>query len=489
LPAGTLFVNWLLAFPLAAAAACAVYPRLREAGHSPSGSLAAAAAGSVVMGVLTAGLLAFVGPTAWPMLGEYRWTPDLFQFRLRLGRIEAVFIVVLCWQVLLLAERRRAIANAATQPSAAAEAREAVALCLLLATLAGAIVSRDLIAMIFFWQASAIPAAWLAVFCDPAGGRARTSWGTGFLVAHLAGSTAMLAASALVWAETRTTDPFAAGMSLLFRAGAPERAASLLMFLGLAACVLAAAALGARLRQILLVAPVITVGGFVLLRTWQLLFSEFVLGMSGGPMLWACALAACGVLGASLMAQGPGMGFSLIAAGQAAFCLFAVAASGSGRALAGPAAAYLVAAGLALPALAALADSLSEPPASVAARAAPRKAGSGPQIAGLAVAAALLLALLPLPWLSGGETLLAIGRGLWRDQIGPVLVLFCALAVMVVSVVFHVRRSDWSPPSRGGWQPLIALALAAVLAVAAVTGAGWARATAQQMAQLTKEGG
>jgi hypothetical protein len=483
LPAGALFLNWLLLFPFAAAVACAVYPRLREARHSPAGSLVAAAAVPAAMAAFVALLLALVAPGGWPMLGEYRWTSDLFQFRLRFGRLEAVFLLVLCWQVFLLAERRRAMARVGAQPLAAAMAREAAALCILLGILAGAVVSRDLITMLFFWQASALPTAWLAAFSDSAGSRQRVSWSVGFLLAHFAGSIAMLAAFAVVWARTQTTDPFAAGMNLVFRAGAPERAASLLLFVGLAAGMVGAAALAARLRLIALAAPIITVGGFLLLRTWQLLFSEYALGPASGPLLWVCSLAACCVLGASVVVRGPGTGFSLIAAGQAAFCLFAVAASGLGRSLAGPAAAYLAAVGLALPVLAVLAESVSEQ------QERRRGAASGQQAATSVVLAAVLLALLPVPWVSGGQSLLEISRGLWRGESGPVLVVACAFAVMVISAVLHLRRSEWVPASRGGWQPVIAVALAAALALAAVTAAGWGHATAQQMARLTREGG
>jgi len=490
LSAGTLFLNWLLVFPFATAVACALYPRLRESRHSPTGSLAFAASAPAAMALLVGLLAALVSVGGRPVVGDYRWTLDRFQFRLRLGGPEAIFLALLCWQFIVLILGRRAAANRASQPSAEHVAREATALCVLLGALAGMIVSRDFITTLFFWQAAAIAAAWLAAFADTAGGQPRASLGMGFLIGQIAASLLVLASFAAVWAKTGTTDPFAAGMSLLFRGDAPQGAASVLLFAGMAVGVAAAAALALRPGLVSLAAPVITVGGFLLLRTWLLLFSHYVLESVSGPMLWACSLAACAILGASVAIGSPRLSVGLVAAGQAILCLFAVAASGASRGLAGPATAYLVAVGAAMPVLGVLAYSLSDEP--LVRRTAQRKAEQASSASGRItwlISAAIALALLPVPVIAGGQTLLRLAQGLWRDNVGPVLVLACALAATTASIVLIAHRGQWLPASQASWRRPAVIALALILAAFAISASVWAPAISRHVVSALKEGG
>lgn len=477
------WLNWLVLLPMLAAGVAAAYPRFRVSAHWPAAACHLAVWVAVVSAVTAAALLAFTPDAAWPLTADYRWTGYLFQFRLRLDRFNSVLLLLLCWQFAILALGSRPDARAASQNGIARRhAREASATMLAFGCCTGALLAADLVAFLMFWMALALPVAALLVFAQPEGREAGRPIIVHLLL-HALGSLAMLACFAFTWAQTGTTDPFAAGMSLLLRDVAALRWAAVLLVVGFGCTICASALLATRPAFLALCAVLMTTAAGLLMRYLHLLFWPYALEPIAVVVLWLCAIAACGFVGAGLALRTGHFALAMLVCAAACYVLFAVAGSAAAERGAHAALAYLLGLGVSLPLLAPAAGLLR-----FEARRPGREPGRGSALSRtLGLAAVFSLASAPGTPAFGGGLLLA--RSLARPQLAPLVVAMASVAGLLVCAFQMVHRVRWLPPSEIGWSDRTAVLTIAAVAAAGVLAWLWVPPIAHAAAHLKGVGG
>ena len=475
---GVVWVTWLVLLPLLAAGVVWAYSRHSASRHWPAAAKDLAACVGVLSGIAAALLLAFVPARGWPLTADYWWTATQFQFRLRLDRFNCVFLVLLSWQFAILALTGRAAAQTVSADDAARlHAREAMALLLAFGCCIGALMAADVVTFMIFWQALALPVVALLMFGFQDSKEASRPV-AGFVAAHTLGSMAIMACFAFAWAQTRTTDPFAAGMSLFLRAVGPLRVNAVLLLLGFCCTIGAACALAARTRFVALAPLLMTAGACLAMRYLHLFFWGYVLEPVGVVMLWACAVAACALVGTALaLRTGPAVVALLMCAGGA-YLLFAVAGSlvGTGGAAAGMA--YLVGLGVGLPLLAFTGVLSRRPSATLTGRDVRRsrlETGRASTWAAL-LGFVAVLSVAGVPGLPAFGGLALLVRALSRAQLAPMVVMLASLVGFLVCGVQVVRRGRWPALNEVGWSRGLVAAVVACMLVAGLLAWLWAPA-------------
>lgn len=200
----TILLNWLLLFPFIAAALIAVFPRILrfvppDERESVGAAPAATAIICVVLSLVACAALGALVVRRGDAFADYFWTPDFFQFRLRLDRFGLFALLALLGSLTFSAL------------SAAAEGQRDhvrwAAFTTAAAAFIGVILAADLVLLYLFWEVAAL-ALWVAL--GPPHGVGRR-----FLVWYHAGGVCLLLG--ILWAAilSRETHLYTIGSGLL----------------------------------------------------------------------------------------------------------------------------------------------------------------------------------------------------------------------------------------------------------------------------------
>ena len=446
----SILVNWLLVFPFVAAAVIAAFPRVvrflpegeRDAARAaPAVTAITAVALSLGVCVATAAIIAGKGDA----YADYRWTPDFFQFRLRLDALGVYALLAIAAGLLITALWA---AGAGLQDhvrwSGFAVATGAFT---------GVVLAADLVVLYAFWELSAL-ALWVALAPAPAAGRRYLTW------SH-AGGACILVAILGVAVLSRDTHVYTAGPGLLIQRLSAVKWLALVLLVGLGVK-LALAPVGfwlpdlSRRAQgpwdIALLGIALATAGYAAVR---LLF--YILpGYAAATVAWLpmlMGLVSGAYAGARALLAGDlreGAGYVLAAAaGQIAFGIGVAMRGGAGGVVG--AVALVVPLAIAAPLLAAGAGAGSEASARRDARGSLR---TEPARGAALIAGAWLLA--GAPPLAGFWGQRAIVAAAW--QAGPALGLAALIAPALVAV-FAVRAAAMgfagprpAAPREPGWR-------------------------------------
>jgi multicomponent Na+:H+ antiporter subunit A len=219
----TTLLNFLLLFPFVAAAVIAAFPRIvrllpaqeRESALAAPPATAITTVGlSLAVGAAMAGLIAHGDAVA-----DYLWTPDFFQFRLRLDALGLYALLAVLAGLMITAlwaagEGLRDHVRWAAFVAAAG-------------AFTGVIVAADLVLLYAFWELSAL-AVWAALGLTPGPGRRYLTW------SH-AGGLCILVAMLWVAILARDTHIYTAGSGLLVHLLSSVKWTGWLLALGLGA--------------------------------------------------------------------------------------------------------------------------------------------------------------------------------------------------------------------------------------------------------------
>lgn len=218
-----IFLNWLLLFPFIAAAVIAAFPYALRLIPAHERESARAAPAATAIAAITVSLAVCVAAGVFiirhgPATVDYLWTPDFFQFRLRLDPLGLYALTAVLAALL------------ATASWAAIEGlRDHVRWAALVATagaFTGVALAADLVLLYIFWELSAL-AVWAAVSPPPAAGRQYLMW------SHAAGL-CLLVAVLVVAIIAHDTHIYTAGSGLLVQRLSAVKWIGLLLIVGLA---------------------------------------------------------------------------------------------------------------------------------------------------------------------------------------------------------------------------------------------------------------
>jgi len=202
-----ILLNWLLLFPFFAAAVIAVFPRIarllpaserQAAAAAPAATAVTAITLSLGAGIAAALIASRTGAYAY---ADYRWTPDSFQFRLRLDPL-GLYSLLAIFAGLIVTAVWAAAAGMRDHTRWAAFAASAGAFT-------GIVLAADVVLLYVFWEASALT-VWAALTPTHASGRRYLVW------SH-AGGLCILAAVLWAAALTGETHIYSAGPGLLIQ--------------------------------------------------------------------------------------------------------------------------------------------------------------------------------------------------------------------------------------------------------------------------------
>jgi multicomponent Na+:H+ antiporter subunit A len=219
----SILVNWLLLFPFIAAVVIAAFPRVlrfvpqheRESTQAAPAATAIAAIGLSLAACVAA---AVVISRRGDATVDYLWTPDFFQFRLRLDPL-GVYALLAVLTALL------ATAVWAWMDGIRDYIRWA-AFVAMAGAFTGIILAADVVLLYMFWELSAL-ALWAAVGPPPAAGRRYLTW------SH-AGGLCVLVAVLVVAIIAHDTHIYTAGSGLLVQRLSAVKWIGLLLLVGLA---------------------------------------------------------------------------------------------------------------------------------------------------------------------------------------------------------------------------------------------------------------
>ena len=220
----SILLNWLLLFPFIAAAVIAVFPRMLRfiPAHEREPALAAPAATGITAVGLSLLVCAATGAVISRAKGgyvfvDYLWTPDFFQFRLRLDAL-GLYALIAVMAALTLSALWAAMAGVRDHVRWAALAAAAGAFT-------GVILAADLVLLYIFWELAAL-ALWAALAPPPAAGRRFLTW------SHT-GGLCLLVAFLGVAVVSRDTHIYTAGAGLLVPPLSSVKWIGLLLAIGL----------------------------------------------------------------------------------------------------------------------------------------------------------------------------------------------------------------------------------------------------------------
>ena len=219
----SILLNWLLLFPFIAAAVIAAFPRALRfiPEHERESARAAPAATAIAAITVSLAVCAAAGvfiARHGPATVDYLWTPDFFQFRLRLDALGLYALMAVLGALL------------ATAVWAAIEGlRDHVRWAALVATagaFTGVALAADVVLLYMFWELSAL-AVWAAIGPPPDAGKRYLTW------SH-AGGLCMLVAVLVVAIIAHDTHIYTAGSGLLVQRLSAVKWIGLLLIAGLA---------------------------------------------------------------------------------------------------------------------------------------------------------------------------------------------------------------------------------------------------------------
>lgn len=216
-------LNWLLLFPFIAAAVIAAFPRIVRLlpAHERGSAFAAPAATAVTTVALSLAICAAAGGTVLRANGafaDYLWTPDFFQFRLRLDALGLYCLLAILGALLLTALW-----------ATGAGVRDHVRWAGFAATagaFTGIVLAADLVLLYMCWELSALT-LWVALSPQPTSGKRYLTWNYG-------GGLCILIAILLVAGFSSDTHIYTAGAGLLIKRLSVLKWLGVVLVLGLA---------------------------------------------------------------------------------------------------------------------------------------------------------------------------------------------------------------------------------------------------------------
>jgi len=212
----SILLNWLLLFPFIAGAMIALFPRLlryippgeRDSALSAPGATAITALGLSLAVCAATGVVISRGGDAF---ADYLWTPDFFQFRLRLDPLGVYAALSITAGLMITALWAASEGRCAAGPRlVGVPPRDYVRWAGLMAVagaLTGVVLAADLVLLYVFWELAAL-ALWVALAPPLAAGRRYLAWSHG-------GGLCILVGILWVTVLSRDTGIYTAGTGLL----------------------------------------------------------------------------------------------------------------------------------------------------------------------------------------------------------------------------------------------------------------------------------
>jgi len=194
----SILLNWLLALPFFAAFGAAIFPRFALRPHSEAEAESLPRA-PFSFGALTCFMGAVIAASLLPAAlrgsgaaADYWWTRDLYQLRFRADALAGAAALVIYLLGFLISLHHYSL------PTPTLPHRRAAFLLLLVGTASAAVLSADLIAIVFFLQL-ALVSAWLLASVDS------PREAEGMLKSTFIGGLLILAGALLMWQQAQTT--------------------------------------------------------------------------------------------------------------------------------------------------------------------------------------------------------------------------------------------------------------------------------------------
>ncbi|UCH34668.1 MAG: hypothetical protein JSV65_19470 [Armatimonadota bacterium] len=218
----SILLNWLLLFPFIAAAVIAAFPRVlrfipaherQSAVAAPAVTAISAIGLSLAVSAAMGGIIARGGDA----FADYLWTPDFFQFRLRLDAL-GLYALLATLAGLLICALWAAAGGQQNHVRWAAFAATAGAFT-------GVVLAADLVLLYMFWELSVV-ALWAALAPPNPVGRRFLTW-------NCAGGVCLLVAIVWVANLTRDTHIYTVGSGLLVHRLSSVKWVGVMLALGL----------------------------------------------------------------------------------------------------------------------------------------------------------------------------------------------------------------------------------------------------------------
>ena len=220
-PEKVVLLNWLLLFPFIAAAVIAVFPRILLLIPQQERRSARAAPAATAITAIGCSLAACAALGAYAsgrgVAADYLWTPDFFQFRLRLDAL-GLYCLLAVLAGLIITALWAAIEGPPDHVRWAAFIAAAGAFT-------GVVLAADLVLLYMFWELAGL-ALWVSLAPPLASGRRFLTWSN-------AGGLSILVAILWVAILTQDTDIYTAGPGLLVHLLSSVKWVGVFLMLGL----------------------------------------------------------------------------------------------------------------------------------------------------------------------------------------------------------------------------------------------------------------